>query len=127
MIVWAFVQDVRDADLEGVASGFHDAQIQYWLDRAERLIAGSVKGLDDRLAAGVVTLDAPSDVQIDLVLGKLGNPRAIRTIQESNGPTSGSVTFGGDSPGALVLTDEHWRSLGGRPRLPRAARTVPTW
>lgn len=127
MVVWAQPEDVRLADLGGSVVKISDEQVRYWLERAERAILSAIPDLESRIASAITSADEARGVQIDLVLGKLDNPRGIRSIQETNGPTSGSVTFGGESPGSLTLTREHLRALGGASRQRRAARTVPTW
>lgn len=128
-ISFATPETVKGADLEGVTTGYEDKQIDYWLGRAERAILAAAPAdvLTARIEAGAVDRDAPADIQVDLVLGKLGNPGGVRTVQETNGPASGSVTYGGDTPGQLTLTAEHRRALGIPTRGNRAARTVPTW
>ena len=79
------------------------------------------------MSAGRVAVESPADVQVDLVLSKVGNPGGIRTIQESNGPTSGSVTYGGDTPGEMALTAAQIKALGGGAIVRRQAGTVNTW
>lgn len=129
MVDWATPDDLRSADIGGVTASFTNAQISYWLGRAQRAILDEVPVavLADRIDSGKVAATVPADVQIDLALEKFGNPSGIRTIQESNGPSSGSVTFGGDAPGKLALTADHRRKLGIRSRDERVAGTVPTW
>ena len=127
MIDWATPDDVTSADIGGVTNGLADDRIQYWLGRARRAILAAVPDLEVRVAAGRVAVEAPADVQVDLVLSKVGNPGGIRTIQESNGPTSGSVTYGGDTPGELALTAAQMKALGGGAIVRRQAGTVNTW
>ena len=127
VIDWATPDDVTSADIGGVANGLADDRIQYWLGRARRAILAAVPDLEVRVAAGRVAVEAPADVQVDLVLSKVGNPGGIRTIQESNGPTSGSVTYGGDTPGELALTAAQMKALGGGAIVRRQAGTVNTW
>ena len=128
-ITWAQNDDLTAADLEGVTGGYSSAQLTYWLGRARRTVLAEVTAdvLTQRVQEQKVDADAPMDVQIDLVLAKLGNPGGIRTVQESNGPTSGSVTYGGDSPGHLTLLPQHRRLLGFPTTGRRSARTVDTW
>lgn len=128
-IVWAELSELQAADLEGVTDGLEEATLTYWLGRAKRAILAAVKPpvLAQRISEDLVDEDAPQDVQIDLVVGKLGNPGGIRTVQESNGPSSGSVTYGGDTPGQLTLTAEHRRMLGITLASRREAKTVNTW
>lgn len=128
-IEWADTSELQSADLENVTDGLDAKQLEYWLGRARRAILAEVKAqiLVGRVRDQSIDKDAPKDVQIDLVLAKLGNPGGIRTVQESNGPSSGSVTYGGDSPGQLTLTAAHRRMLGGLTAGRRVARTVDTW
>lgn len=128
-ITWADDGELTAADLEGVTGGFSTDQLTYWLGRARRTILAEVTAevLAQRIREQKIDEDAPKDVQIDLVLAKLGNPGGIRTVQESNGPTSGSVTYGGDSPGQLTLTAQHRRLLGFSTTGRRTAKTVDTW
>ena len=127
VIDWATPDDVTSADIGGVANGLADDRIQYWLGRARRAILAAVPDLEVRMSAGRVAAEAPADVQVDLVLSKVGNPGGIRTIQESNGPTSGSVTYGGDTPGEMALTAAQMKALGGGAAVNRRAGTVSTW
>lgn len=128
-IIWATEEEAKGADLENVTSEYEDSQLTYWLGRAKRAILAEVTAivLAQRIAAGTIDKDAAKDVQVDLVLGKLGNPGGIRTVQETNGPSGGSVTYGGDTPGQLTLTAQHRRLLGVPIAGRRAARTVETW
>lgn len=116
MIVWATLPDLKDADIGGVTASLTDSSITYWLGRAERTIREAVPDLEVRIADARVSEGVPADVQIDLVLAKVSNPGGIRTIQESNGPTSGSVTYGGDKPGQMVLDKDQLQRLLGAPR-----------
>lgn len=127
MIVWATPGDVTAADIGGVTSALSAEQVSYWLERARRAILAAVPEVEARVASGRVPKDAPGDVQVDLVLSKVGNPAGIRTIQETNGPSSGSVTYGGDNPGAMVLTADQVKALGGVAPSRRVAGTVNTW
>lgn len=128
-ITWATPEELTSADLEGVTGKLDEAALAYWLGRARRAILAEVSlpVLTSRIRDGVIDGEAPKDVQIDLVLGKLANPGGIRTVQESNGPASGSITYGGDTPGQLTLTAYHRKMLGITSAWRRAARTVDTW
>ena len=129
IIEWATETDLEGADLEGVTAAYETAQMTYWLGRAKRAILAEVKlpVLAERVRAGLIDEDAAKDVQIDLVLGKFANPGGVRTVQESNGPSSGSITYGGESPGQLTLTAQHRKMLGVTSGSRRAGGTVDTW
>lgn len=126
-IRWAAPTDVGRADLEHSVDGADEQAVAYWLGVARRAITTRVPDLLQRIESGRVDPESPADVQIELVLGKLSNPSGIRTVQEANGPTSGSVTYGGESPGQMVLSAAQVALLGGSGRGRRAAVTVPTW
>lgn len=127
VIEWANAQDVTSADVGGVTAGLSDDRVLYWLERAKRAVLVAVPDLEARVLSGRVAVESPGDVQVDLVLSKIGNPGGIRTIQESNGPTSGSVTYGGDTPGEMALTVAQLKALGGGAAVNRRAGTVSTW
>lgn len=115
-ITWATSAEAKAADIEGSLTGVDDEKITYWLGRAQRAILSAVPDIEARVDSKRVAADVPKDVQIDLVLEKFANPGGIRTIQETNGPTSGSVTFGGDNPGTLELSKRQIRDLLGPAR-----------
>lgn len=104
-----------------------DMSVETWISRAERYLISQVRDLQARIEAGRTTEDDVRDVIVDLVIDVLINRERIRTVQESNGPTSGSVTFGGDSPGKFSLTDRQLRQLGVLTTSRRKSRSVDTW
>lgn len=104
-----------------------DMSVETWISRAERYLISQVRDLPARIEAGRTTEDDVRDVIVDLVIDVLINRERIRTVQESNGPTSGSVTFGGDSPGKFSLTDRQLRQLGVLTTSRRKSRSVDTW
>lgn len=129
MLQWADKISLYNADLNGVTTGISPEMLDYWLDSARRtiLVDFPLELLNSRVTNGLIDAKSVQDVQIDLVLDKLANPGGIRTVQESNGPSSGSLTFGGDNPGKLVLTSQHRKMLGASGAGRRVARTVETW
>ena len=128
-IEWAVPDELRAADLEGVSGGVEEEALVYWLGRARRAILAEVPVgvLVQRILTGGVDRDAPRDVQIDLALGKLANPGGVRTVQESNGSSSGTITYGGDAPGQVFLSTHHRRVLGISSVGTQVAGTVDTW
>lgn len=100
-----------------------DEQIAGWIARAERKIRREVPGIIQRLAADPPEDDlheTVKDVVIDMVTRIYRNPERIRQMQETTGPVSGSVTYGGDEPGVLYLSAENLKSLA-PPRRPHKA------
>lgn len=84
-------------------------KVDTWVGKAERLLRSKVPTLEARLDAG----DEPDllgnvrDVVTDMVHEVFRNPERIRQRQEGTGPFTGSVTFGGDTPGVLRVTADH--------------------
>jgi hypothetical protein len=80
-----------------------------WVDKAERLLRAKVPSLQARVDADPVTepdlLGNVKDVVTAMVQRVFRNPEGIRQRQETTGPFTGSVTFGGDQPGSLWVTD----------------------
>lgn len=85
------------------------ALIGRWVDKAERLLRSRVPDLQARVDAGSAVepdlLGNVQDVVTAMVQRVFRNPEGVRQRQEGTGPFSGSVTYGGDQPGALWVTD----------------------
>jgi hypothetical protein len=104
-------------------------KVENWIDKAERLLRSRVTSLQERLA--VVPAVEPDllgnvkDIVTDMVHEVFRNPERIRQRQEGTGPFTGSVTYGGDKPGSLRVTDEQL-ALISLPGSNRGAFTVDT-
>ena len=99
-VVAAWIGDDAPTDL---------TKVDVWVGKAERLLRAKVPGLQDRVDADPVTepdlLSNIVDVVTAMVQRVFRNPEGVRQRQEGTGPFTGSVTYGGDQPGALWLTD----------------------
>ena len=84
-------------------------KVDTWIGKAERLLRSKVPGLQARLdVVPVVELDLlgnVKDVVTAMVQRVFRNPDGVRQRQEGTGPFTGSVTYGGDQPGELWVTD----------------------
>jgi hypothetical protein len=91
------------------------AKVDTWIGKAERLLRSKVPDLTGRVYDGLATepdlLGNVMDVVVSMVQRVFRNPEGVRTRQESTGPFGGSVTYGGDQPGALWVTDEELAML----------------
>lgn len=107
-MAWTTVGDVTGAWI-GPGVPDNSALIGAWIDKAERLLRSKVAGLADRVDADPVTepdlLGNVIDVVVAMVQRVFRNPEGVRQRQEGTGPFTGSVTYGGDQPGALWVTD----------------------
>lgn len=85
------------------------AKVDNWIGKAERLLRSKVPDLATRILADPVTepdlLSNVMDVVVSMVQRVFRNPEGVRQRQEGTGPFTGSVTYGGDQPGALWITD----------------------
>ena len=120
-MAWATSEDVLDAWI-GDGAPTDLAKVETWIGMAERLIRREVPDLQGRLDAEAelvppVTdlLDTVRDIVISMVTRVFKNPDGKRSIQSASGPLSESITFGGDNPGGLFLSDDERKALlGGR-------------
>lgn len=120
-MAWATAGDVLDAWI-GDGAPTDLAKVETWIGMAERLIRREVPDLQGRLDAEAelvppVTdlLDTVRDIVISMVTRVFKNPDGKRSIQSASGPLSESITFGGDNPGGLFLSDDERKALlGGR-------------
>jgi hypothetical protein len=102
-VVRAWIDDDAPTDLD---------KVQLWIDRAERMIRREVPGIQVRLEAAEPDLqDLVSDVVFEMVRRVFQNFRGVRTYQEGTGPFQTSETYGGDQPGALLLTSAELERL----------------
>lgn len=105
-VVAAWIGDDAPTDLP---------KVSVWIGKAERLLRAEVPSLVTRLAADPVTepdlLGNVQDVVTEMVQEVFRNPERIRQRQEGTGPFTGSVTFGGDTPGELRVTAKQIKLL----------------
>lgn len=119
----AWIGDDAPADL---------AKVTVWVGKAERLLRAKIPGLQTRISATPVTepdlLSNVKDVVTAMVQRVFRNPQGLRQVQEGSGPFTGSMTFGGDQPGALWATDAELAliSIAGRNRGAFTVETIPT-
>jgi hypothetical protein len=108
MANWTTSGEVTSAWIGGDAPS-DLALVDVWVGKAERLLRAKVPGLTARIEADPVLepdlIGNVKDVVSAMVQRVFRNPEGIRTRQESTGPFGGSVTYGGDQPGSLWVTD----------------------
>lgn len=116
-VIADWIGDGAPTDLEQVAR---------WVAKAERLIRYHVPSITERLEAEKVAgktdlLEEVRDVVTSVVHRVFRNPEGIRQRNETTGPFTGSVTFGGDIPGGLALTAKEIDQLRGQESSPQRA------
>lgn len=126
-LLWTSPDDVRGRWVGGDPLTAEDAQIETLLEDAEDTVLREFPNLPDRIDApalveGSIPLLRVRKVIARIVIRHLRNPSGQRQRTDMGGPFSQSVTFGGDEPGALYLTDDDRAELGGT--LTGAAFTI---
>jgi len=108
-MAWTAASEVL-ADWIGDDAPADTAKVDNWIGKAERLLRAKVPSLAERLAADPVAepdlLGNVKDVVSEMVQEVFRNPERIRQRQETTGPFTGSLTYGGDAPGTLRVTAE---------------------
>lgn len=111
---WTSAEDVVEAWI-GDDAPENTLLIENWVGKAERLLRSKVPSLLARMNADSATepdlAGTVKDVVIEMVHEVFRNPEGVRQRQEGTGPFTGSVTYGGDKPGALRVTAEQVERL----------------
>lgn len=108
-VINAWIGENKPTDLDLVAT---------WIEKAEREIRYRVPDLQARITAEAAEtpprddlLETAKDVAVAMVTRVFRNPEGIRQANTTTGPFTESRTFGGDTPGALGLTDDELAKL----------------
>jgi hypothetical protein len=111
---WTDPDDVTDSWIPADDAPTDTALIQSWIDRAERYLRSKIPTLSARIDdAEEDLLEKTIDVVSAMVQRLFRNPDGTRQRQETTGPFTESMTFGGDQPGSLWLTDDELQLLAG--------------
>lgn len=118
-MTWTTPADVTGAWI-GEGAPTDTAKLQTWIAKAEREVRRQVPDIQTRIdlegaLAPAVTdlLEAAKDVVVAMVTRVFRNPEGVRQRSSTEGPYSGSIMYGGNTPGTLALTDEELASLQG--------------
>lgn len=121
-MAWATAEDVIAAWI-GDDAPANPLLVEVWVEKAERMLRSKVPDLSARIEANLAEmieigtgpepdlLGNAMDVVVAMVQRVFRNPEGVRQRQEGTGPFSGSVTYGGDQPGALWVTDAELATL----------------
>lgn len=119
---WVTPDDVL-ADWIGEDQPADMEALDRWIRRAERMLRREFPTLTERLELASETEpdlpDTVRDVVSAMVTRVFRNPQGIRQMQETTGQFTASMTFAGDNPGGLYLTDSERDAL----RPPNASKT----
>jgi hypothetical protein len=109
-------------------------QVQIWIDKAEREIKHRVSDVQTRIdaegaedPARTELLNNSIDVTVSMVTRVFRNPSGLRQTNETTGPFTTSMTYGGALPGALEITDAEIAKLrGAQTRGAFTVNMIPT-
>ncbi|MFF2054117.1 Gp19/Gp15/Gp42 family protein [Leifsonia sp. NPDC058194] len=117
---WTDPSDVTDAWI-GEDAPADPIKTQTWIDKAEREVKYRVPDIQSRISAEAAESPARQDLQqtaIDVVVAMVTrvfrNPEGIRQANTTTGPITDSVTYGGNTPGGLGLTEDELAKLQAR-------------
>lgn len=122
---WATVDDVLSRWV-GEDQPSDLGLVGWIIEDAETVIAAEFPGIAERIGGGDLPVERIRLVVARMVTRALRNPEGVRTRQEGTGPFTGSVTFGGDNPGDLWLTDDEMGLLRPSGRHRQRAFTINT-
>lgn len=90
-----------------------DTQLQALLDAAWVKLKGKVAGLQARIDAGLVDVEAVRLVLVEMVQAVTRNPTGQRSGSETTGPFGRSWSWdAAAASGRLVVTEDHLETLG---------------
>lgn len=113
-LLWTTVDDVKDRWIGEGSVPATDEQIARLLEDAEDTVSGEFPDLNDRIDGGEIPPTRVAKVIARMVIRHIRNPEGVRSTQSTTGPFSEHVTFGGDAPGTIYLTDEDRAELAPR-------------
>jgi hypothetical protein len=88
-----------------------EAQVTTLLEDAEDTILREFPDLDERVSDGALPERRVIKVEVRMVLRHLRNPGGVRSTQEGAGGYQQTITYGGEEPGSLYLTEDDRREL----------------
>lgn len=115
MAKWANPDDVRKRWVVGELDAT-DVQVGTKIEDAEDLVLTEYPDVQSRIDSGTLRLETVIRVVSGMVVRFFRNPEGLRTTGSTTGPFSetNTVTYGGEEPGELYLTDADRGALGSR-------------
>ena len=110
--MWANYSDVTDRWVGGGVPA-DETQVTTLIGDAEDMILREFPDIQDRINLGITPVERVIRVTSRMVIRHLRNPDGQRSKTQGAGPFQESITFGGDEPGALYLTDADRHELAG--------------
>lgn len=110
--MWTNYSDVTDRWVGGSVPA-DETQVTTLIADAEDTILREFPDIQDRIDAGSLPEERVVKVTARMVIRHLRNPSGQRSKTQGAGPFQESITFGGDEPGAMYLTDADRYELAG--------------
>lgn len=110
-LLWTSVEDVRGRWVGSDEFEAPDEKVSLLLEDAEDTILSEFPDIAERVERGEIPSQRVAKVAARVVIRHLRNPSGERSRSDMGGPFSQTVTYGGDDPGALYLTDKDREEL----------------
>lgn len=130
---WADPQEVVNGWLLDEDLLPDETKITVWIARAQKLVEDTYRikkpnatPLSEKVAADPDLAETARDIIVAMLERVFSNPEGVRSAMDVTGPLTGSVTYGGDNPGVLDLSDTEARRMGIFNRRRQRAFSVPT-
>lgn len=110
-MVWTTYQNVVDRWTASPAINASQAKVETLIGDAEDTILTNYPTIQARIDATTLPVARVQKVVSRMVIRHLLNPTGQRSASEARGPFTATVTYGGDEPGSIYLTDQDRREL----------------
>lgn len=123
-MTYATYQDVVDRWISPEDIPATQSTVETLLEDAEDTILREFPDIPTRIADGDLPVSRVAKIEARMVIRHLRNPGGLRSTQQGAGPYQQTVTFGGEEPGSLYLTEDDRRELRDPSTLKGKAFTV---
>lgn len=109
-------EDIRLRMVGASEDTFTDEQINIKIAETEDRFGEQIENFEGRIESGEIPVSRVIRIVAGIVIGHLQNPLGYRTIQDTQGSYSSSVTLAGDTPGSLYISSDDIREMLGKQR-----------
>lgn len=109
-------EDIRLRMVGASEEDFSDDLINIKITETEDRFGEQIENFEGRIETGEIPVSRVIRIVSAIVIDHLQNPMGYRTIQDTKGNQSSSLTFAGDSPGKLMISSSDIKEMLGKPR-----------
>lgn len=120
-------EDIRLRMVGASEDTLTDEQINVKIAETEDRFGEAIERFENRIESGEIPVTRVIRIVSAIVVGHLQNPLGYRSIQDTQGSYSSSLTFAGDTPGSLYISSDDIKEMLGKPRgSKQSAFTIST-